>query len=115
MPLPSGYLAAAPCEARAAEQVARLSAGDRAFLARGDECDPDPARSDEAKAIADAHLLVTAGAGHLLEHLRCEASRLVAMPRFQRLLGALVSPLHVAEELPGATVRRILREADHPT
>jgi hypothetical protein len=110
--MPDGYLPAARCEARAAEQVARLSRRDRMFLARGDEREPDPARRDEAKAVEDAQLLAPEAAGRLLEHLRCEAYRLTAMPRFQRLVSALVPALLAAEDLPGAAVRRILREAD---
>jgi hypothetical protein len=55
---------------------------------------------------------VTEGAGHLLEHLRCEAHRLVAMPRFLSLLSALVPAVLASEDLPGAEVRRVLREAD---
>jgi hypothetical protein len=88
--MPDGYLATSPCDARAAKQVARLSARDRLFLSRGDECDPDPACSDETKAVEDAHLLAPEAAGHLLEHMRCEAFRLTVMTRFQRLLAALV-------------------------
>ena len=110
--VPDGYVATAACEARAAEQVARLSARDRVFLARGDERDPDPDQRDEARAIETADLLVSAGAGQLLEHLCCEAYRLTEMARFRRLLAALVPELLVAEELPGVEVRRILRETD---
>lgn len=111
-PIPDGYQTLDEEELAAEKAVRALSGDDRRFLAAGDARERRPSDSDEWKAADGARLLCPEAGSVLLAHLRWEARRLASMPRFHRLVAALVLEMLAHRTLGSAHVRRILRAAD---
>jgi hypothetical protein len=97
----------------AAEQVRRLTRRESQTLYRWRTESPDhPRKTDEEVAIESARLLAGREAEQLLGYYRAVTARLVELPRFERLVKALVPELIAHRSVSGRRVREIFKEAD---